>query len=83
MVNRKVTASNEQVVKEVCYNIVSRPQRANHVTLNELAEIDRIEEELGEVDSHRPRYIGKILTEAEWAQKWSRGTYTIDTDWEG
>lgn len=76
MVNRHISEKHEELVKSVCRDIVSQETRSNRVTLSELAENERIQEELN-VDKERPRKFGHMLTNVEWATKWSRGTYTI------
>lgn len=76
--NKDIPEEHEEIVRLVCQDILSDETRSDHVRLSELAEHEKLNEEFDLIDAQRPRFLGRILSNADWAEKWSRGTYTIE-----
>jgi len=83
--------SDESVVKQECAKIISKPTKSTFVNMDEVLKRDRIqmhfchryESQIGENNYFNEGggvnvVVGSILTEAEWASRWSDTTYKID-----
>ena len=66
----------EKVLREVCDDMLDEGEFI--VDLGDLASNDTIVETFGITEDGRRREIGKILTNSDWAEKWSRSKYKID-----
>lgn len=68
-------------VRNYCKDTVQDPARGNHVRTKD---IKSSVSDLFPSDVTSPRvqgrWVGSILNEAAYAEKWSRGTYRIDPD---
>jgi len=88
-----VTLKDENIVKDVCGEIVNDSKRSNFVRVGNLSEHKDILNHFSsryKVDSESPNYmdsnggvniaVGTVLTNAPWASRWTDGVYQIDTD---
>lgn len=83
--------SDESVVKRECAKIISEPTKSNFINMGELLKRDKIQMHFChryESNIEENNYfnegggvnvvVGSVLTEADWASRWSDATYQID-----
>lgn len=65
------------LLQTICEELTAGLSSSNFVQLNDLVESERLQESFGLEGKGLRREIGKALSNVEWAERWSRGTYMI------
>lgn len=66
-----------RIVRGTCYELVSDPLSDDCVRLHELVAHPTIQAHTERTEAGLHRKLGRILTNAEYAEKFARGTYRI------
>lgn len=76
----KYPETDEQTIRTACIELTSEDtSSANFVKLSDVKQHPEVQDNVELADGESPRKVGKILADADWAEKWSRGTYMIET----